>query len=419
MRANSFTDRPFSGGGYRALRPIPRSEEELVEELDQLRHESVRLQLGSDVPVGVFLSGGIDSSLVTAYAATELSEVHTFSVGFEAADPEWDETGHAAVAAEHLGTRHERVVVTPSDFAARIPELVRAIDQPSADGVNSYFVSGAAAPHVKVALSGQGGDELFAGYNIFRFASRLHELVERMPVLPGAGRIGRKAGSLPASMQHNWYLRGIVGVLPHGDPTLLAAMANPLFGASEIGAAPMPTEPPANGDVVNAISTQLVGGYLANTLLRDTDAMSMSHSLEVRVPIVDPVLAEFALSIQGSQKVAWNNSKALLRAIARRRLPAELLDRPKQGFNFPLADWLRLPGCYRVVSEGLSPESVAEAGLVDPALVARELRRFRSPLPKKTLWLRAQRVWALYVLHEWHQSWRENRLSAPLRSGSS
>ncbi len=388
-----------------------RSEPELVEELDDLLRESVRIELRSDVPLGVFLSGGLDSSLVTAYAADAVGDVRTFSVGFEAAGVDWDETSDAQLVADHLGTRHERVIVTSADFAARMAELPRAIDQPSVDGINSHFVAGAAAPNVRVALSGQGGDELFAGYNVFRVAARLRGAIERGASLPApARRLARKTALLPARIQHNWYLRGMAGVLTGGDVELLTA--NPLFGPSEVGARRSDSPSPPNGDLVNSMSIHLIRTYLANTLLRDMDAMSMSHSLEVRVPLVDRMLAEFALAIPGTSKVSWENPKALFRALARRRLPHELLHRPKHGFNFPLAEWLAQPDCYRRVSEALSPDAVAEAGLVEPRVVSRELARLRQSWLLDVPWLRAQRVWALYVLHEWHRNWRADRLAS-------
>lgn len=395
-------------------RPIPRAEDELVDEVDEALRESVRLELRSDVPVGVFLSGGIDSSLISSYAAEQLGgELHTFAVGFEADDPSWDETGFAGLVAEHLGTRHERIVVTRSDFEARMEDLVRAIDQPSVDGVNSYFISGVAAARVKVAISGQGGDELFAGYNVFQFASRLAHLLARVPSVPGiAPRVRTTARRLPARVQHNWYVRGVAGVLARGDPELVNAMANPLFSRGEIGAPPTSSpDPHPNGDadLVNALSLLLIRDYLANTLLRDMDAMSMSHSLEVRVPLVDHVLAELALSIPGDQKVRWGNAKAPLRALARRRLPHELLDRPKQGFGFPLAEWLRHPRCERNLRDVLSRDEVLDAGLVDPKLTARELDRLQKPRVGDIRWLRAQRVWGLYVLHRWHRELRSGR----------
>jgi asparagine synthase (glutamine-hydrolysing) len=285
-------------------------------------------------------------------------------------------------------------------------EVARAIDQPSVDGVNSYFVCGAAAPHVKVALSGQGGDELFAGYNVFQLASRLSAIDGRLPTPPRPLQwLGGLALRLPPRAQTNWYLLATAGVLTNGK-VLLEKIWNPLFGASELGCAPAPVPDVAgNGDLVNAISRRSIADYLKNTLLRDMDAMSMAHSLEVRVPIVDHVLAEFALSIPGRDKVSWGDSKSLLRAIARRRLPEGIDARRKFGFNLPLTDWLRRDACFLRLEEGLAPEVVAAAGLVSPGLVSRELARLRRPRPGDLGWLRGQRVWGLYVLHEWHAQW--------------
>jgi asparagine synthase (glutamine-hydrolysing) len=388
-----------------------RPRDELVEELDDLLRESVRIQLRSDVPVGTFLSGGLDSSLVTSYAAEHLGgSVKTFSVAFETEGPArgetWDETGSAALVSDLYATDHERVVVTHAEFAARMTEVAQAIDQPSVDGVNSYFVCSAAAPAVKVALSGQGGDELFAGYNLFQLASLVGRINERLPRLPRpAPQLGRTVLRLPTRAQHNWHTLAAAAVLTRGQ-VLLDRVWNPLFSAAEIGAETLPPpERESNGDLVNAVSRLSISDYLRNTLLRDMDVMSMAHSLEVRVPIVDHVLTEFALSIPGHQKVAWGDSKSLLRSLARRRLPSRLLERKKFGFQLPLAEWLRRSPSDRALDETLASDLVAAAGLVSPALVRRELSWLRRPRPGDIPWLRAHRVWALYVLHEWHAQW--------------
>lgn len=403
---NGLVERPY--WRLPETHPTWRPREELVAELDDLLRDSVRMQLRADVPVATFLSGGIDSSLITAFAAEQLKgSLRTFSVGFEARDPAWDETAAAQLVAERYETQHQRIIVSRKEFEGTMDELPVVIDQPSVDGVNSYFVARAAAGEVKVALSGQGGDEFFGGYNTFQFASRLANLNSRIPRLPPvAARLGRVALRLPSRIQHNWYVLGVAGVLTRGDADVIDALSNPLFSPTEIGVSPAPLSGWSNGDLVNAISRRLIRGYLKNTLLRDMDAMSMSHSLEVRVPIVDHVLASFALSIPGPQKVTWGNPKSLLREIARRKLPAELLTRKKQGFVFPLAEWLRHPACRERIDDALTPAAVQAAGLVEPALVRRELSRMRRPLPGDIGWLRAQRVWGLYVLHQWHAHWR-------------
>jgi hypothetical protein len=237
----------------------------------------------------------------------------------------------------------------------------------------------------------------------------------RIPTLSRpAARLGRTALRLPPRVQQNWYLLAAAAILTRGQ-VLLDKVWNPLFGASELGADSLPLlEREANGDLVNAISRLSISDYLPNTLLRDMDAMSMAHSLEVRVPIVDHVLTEFALSIPGNQKVAWGDSKSLLRLLARRRLPAELIGRRKFGFQMPLAEWLRHPSCFRTLVDALAPDTVSAAGLVSPALVGHELARLRRPRPGDISWLRGHRVWALYVLHEWHAQWQSLRREARL-----
>ena len=387
-----------------------RSADELVDDLDARLRESVHLQLRADVPVGTFLSGGLDSTLITSYAAERGGRLLTFSVAFESRDgARWDETDAAQLVSDRYETEHQRVLVTRSEFESSMADLVQAIDQPSMDGPNTYFVAEAASQKVKVALAGHGGDELFAGYNVFQIASVLDRGFARLPPPPAAlTALGRRFLRAPVSLQDNWYARAAATVVSGGDPHTLLASTRTLFTPGEIGAAAV-SPPPlgARHDLVNEISRLLLTGYLPNTLLRDADAMSMRHSLEVRVPIVDHLLAEFALSIPGRSKVAWGNGKALFRALGRRRLPPELLGRPKAGFSFPLFEWLMHPRCFARVEEVLAPDAVAEAGLVDPRLVARELGRLRSGRRDRHDWLRANRIWSLFVLHEWNRGWTQ------------
>ncbi|MDQ6879824.1 MAG: asparagine synthase (glutamine-hydrolyzing) [Candidatus Dormibacteraeota bacterium] len=397
---------------WRLPDPLPsgvdsQSKVDLVDRLDLHLADSVKRHLCSDVPVATFLSGGIDSSLITAYASEHSPSLKTFCVGFETRSPErWDEKSFARIVSDRYGTDHTDVVVTRGEFANCMEEIVGAIDQPSADGVNSYFVARAAAAEVKVALSGQGGDELFAGYNVFRFVARIQAALRTTSHFPAAVTSqGRRVIRLPASLQHNWYIRAASTLLTGGDIPTLMATVGALFGPGEIGApVPQPVLAHApDGDRINAICRHLIVNYLPNTLLRDLDVMSMAHSLEVRVPLTDSVLAEFALGIAGEAKVTWQESKVLLRAIARRRLPAALTERRKQGFTFPLCEWLQHPTCQEQLKDVLSPASVRNVGLVDPKLVAGELKRLGSRATPTPDWLTAQRVWALYVLHQWHQ----------------
>ena len=389
--------------------PVIRSQDDVVDELDARLSEGIRQQLRADVPVGSFLSGGIDSSVISAYAAREISRpLLTFSIGFESRHSDWDETAYAKLVSERYATDHSRVVVTQPQFLAHMDNIVGSVDQPSVDGVNSYFISAAAASEVRVALSGQGGDELFAGYNIFQFARRLEALLDRLPRLPHkVQKLAMQFQRLPATLQYNWYGRAVMGYLSAGDPDLITAATKPLFGPAEIGAQLTASfsGPGAPRDLVNELSLRLIQGYLRNTLLRDMDAMSMAHSLEVRVPLVDHDLANFALSIPGDQKAAWGEAKRPLRALAKRMLPRELLERPKkQGFAFPMGEWLAHPTTLRRLNASLAPNAVREAGLVDERLVARELQRAQRSAGGEVHWLHAQRLWALFVLHEWAQT---------------
>jgi len=217
-------------------------------------------------------------------------------------------------------------------------------------------------------------------------------------------------------VQQNWYVRAASTVLTGGDVPTLMATVGALFGPAEIGVPVADSDFAGRpeSDPVNAMCRHLMANYLPNTLLRDMDVMSMAHSLEVRVPLTDSVLAEFALGIAGEEKVTWEESKVLLREVARRRLPPALTERRKQGFTFPLSEWLQHPACLGQVQDVLSADSVRNVGLVDPKLASRELKRLGDRPAGSLDWLTAQRVWALYVLHQWH---RQSTRSASCRFG--
>jgi asparagine synthase (glutamine-hydrolysing) len=371
----------------RYARPRPVHAEEVRSEdgsrlaaelLDRMR-DSVRAHLVSDVPVGVMLSGGIDSSALTALAAQETSaRVSTFSIGFE--EDSFDELGQARLVAERYGTDHHELVVRP-DAADLLPRLVEAFDEPFADSsaLPTYLVSQLAAGSVKVALSGEGGDELFGGYYTYvadliaprlgPLASAVGPLVRRLPSSSAKASFDYKAkrfvrgARLPALERHHAW-KEIFS--PQARAALLArdrsSVSDPLQLYRARYAETDGAEPLARLQDVD------LGIYLVDDLLTKTDRASMAHSLEARVPFCDPVLAELALALPTRHKVRGFAKKRLLRQAVAPLLPSAIVKGRKQGFSIPLAAWLR-GGLEHFARDVLAEDTVARQGFLRPGAV--------------------------------------------------
>ena len=386
------------GAGRRtdlAQMPYP----ELVNVVRDSLEESVRLQMVSDVQLGAFLSGGVDSSLLVALMARNSSHrVRTFSVGFEAEGASMDESGEAEKTARFIGTEHSRVVVNGQQVRDHIFHIASALDQPSVDGVNSYFVALAARQAVTVAISGTGGDELFAGYPWFTSMVASAQRDTRNPLRAGlaafTARVARcrglnpvMSGRLGARLDR---IRGLSGFVPR------YARVHQIFGAS--GAARLLAPAYHDGSSIGRelsldidladelplaeplerVSALCLRGYMQNQLLRDIDAVSMAHSLEVRVPFLDPVLADLALSLPRAAKLGSlanvpnaefasyrdTGTKKILLDIGSSLLPPGMDRQPKRGFGMPFGAWLKGP-LREIFDDALSPRSVRERGLFD------------------------------------------------------
>ncbi len=385
------------------LRGLPY--EEQVKELTGVLEESVRLQMISDVPLGAFLSGGLDSSLLVALMARQVTgkRVKTFSVGFEAEGRDIDETGDAERTARFMGTDHTRVVVRGDDVRDRIRHIAYGLDQPSVDGVNSYFVSLAARQAVTVAISGTGGDELFAGYPWFgqmvlddtRWRGQAWKGFARAALAPAVrmslfdelppGRVRDRVEQLRYTTDFRTRYVGTYNIFGRdGAARVLAAdlRAEAQAGRSayyDLGA----TDELSHGSPIERVTGVCLRGYTTNQLLRDIDAVSMSHSLEVRVPYLDPVVADVALSLPdlakmgaptasgGSMTMSYREAgtKRILLDVAEPLLPEGYDLLPKRGFGMPFATWLRGP-LNEVLHDSLSEDRVRRRGLLDSAEVA-------------------------------------------------
>jgi len=389
--------------------------------LRTLLEDAVRRHLIADVPVGLFLSSGLDSGAIAALAARAKAGIQSFTLTFPGTS--FDEAELARLVAKHCKTRHTEVPLTGEAVLSRVEEALAALDQPTMDGINTYFGSWATREvGLKVALSGLGGDELFAGYSTFSDTPRFSKLVQLAWFVPGALR--RWTASLAASLigRHNspdaarkaaaaW---AHPGTLPHPyfyaralfPPGQLERIIESRFRPSTIGADGVTLEPTWLGwlertadearklEPVAGISWLEMRTYMASTLLRDTDSVSMARSLEVRVPLLDTPVLEFAGALPDTARVRPGTPKALLVQALGDLLPPEILAQRKRTFTLPWEEWLRGPLRARL-----------ETSFADPAPpLVRYLRPggMRSVwdefLAGKTSW---SRPWSLYVLNEW------------------
>jgi asparagine synthase (glutamine-hydrolysing) len=396
---------------YARPRPVPAERARsgpvgsLAAELLEALRDSTRAHLVADVPVGVLLSGGVDSAGLTALAAGEVGEsLKTFSIGFE--ESSFDELERARLVADRYETDHHELVLSP-DAVELLPKLVEAFDEPFGDSsaVPTYLVSELAAGEVKVALSGEGGDELFGGYYTYvadllaprvgRLAALAAPLVEALPSSDAKVSFDYKAkrfvraARLPALERHHAWkeifpppLRDSLlgGAEPDWDPVdLYRERYSETAGA----------EPLARLQDVD------LGVYLVDDLLVKTDRSSMAHSLELRVPYLDQRVADLALSLATPLKVRGFAKKRLLRRALAPLLPKEILRGPKQGFSIPLASWLRGP-LEPFAREVLSPSVLARQGCLDPTVVAPLLDRHcsgREDLSRQLWGLMAFTMW--------------------------
>jgi len=303
---------------------------------------SMKEHLLSDVPVGCFLSGGIDSSVVTALAsrASELP-LRTFTIAFPSTGI--DESSYATEVAERYHSQHHSIILTPQDVVQMVPDAVRAMDLPSADGVNTYLVARAAAGAVKVVLSGLGGDELFAGYPSFRALTRAQRFSRFGG--PWTRRLAQVMGLRDGAALRFSEMTGRGIPLPERYASLRSFWS--LSQCEKMGLGRPPGYPCGIADsalpVASQISALELSGYMRSTLLRDGDAMSMASSLEVRFPFLDHLLVEFSLRSGAAVYGVRQRSKEILLAATADLLPVRVVQRAKQGFTLPMGEWMQGP----------------------------------------------------------------------------
>jgi asparagine synthase (glutamine-hydrolysing) len=397
--------------------------EEVVDELEELLTAVVKSRMESDVPLGAFLSGGVDSSTVVALMQKSSSQqVKTFTIGFSEAG--YDESPHAKAVAQHLQTDHTELKLTASDALAVIPKLSRIYDEPFADSsqIPTYLVSALAREHVTVALSGDGGDELFGGYDRYRVFERLHKYRNAIPqtVLKTSGKLlgslsietWNKIGRSPISAIAPKSVRVRTGERVHklskllqsrGDGDLYEQLSsvNPDPASLVIGYVEQTSEIERTfyrSSFEDAMMTDTYN-YLPDDILVKVDRASMAVSLEVRVPLLDPELFSFAWGLHPDDRVKNGIGKWPLRQLLNRYVPAEIVERPKMGFGVPINKWLRgeLRGW---ASELLDGQLLREQGYFHAEPIVQMWDEHVSGRAD-----RSAELWPILMFQAWYQEW--------------
>jgi asparagine synthase (glutamine-hydrolysing) len=407
--------------------PFPGGDEEAIDELERLLRDVIRQHLQADVPLGTFLSGGIDSSLVTALAQRESpTPVRTFSIAFREA--EYNEAHHAARIASHLGTEHTEILLTGEDSLDLVPRMAEIFDEPHADTsqIPAYLVCAAARRHVTVALSGDGGDEVFAGYNRYGWGDRLVPWLTRTPraargllaagigalgpdtwdslyrtaspVLPRrlrqrlAGQKMAKLGRAMSARDAAGIYRSLVSVWP--DPESMVPAAT-----GETG----PLERVLRGTTPSTFFDRMLladqAVYLPDDQLAKVDRVSMAVSLEARVPLVDHRVLEFSWKLRPDLKIRGGKGKWALRKVLHRHVPVELVERAKMGLSVPIDGWLRGP-LRGWAEELLDERALGRDGLLHAAPIRTAWRRLQEGRGEDALGL-----WAVLMLQAWRARW--------------
>jgi asparagine synthase (glutamine-hydrolysing) len=418
MRIRQYWDVPAGKGGRRADLQVSRDTRphDVVAQFRALLEESVRLRLMSDVPLGMFLSGGIDSSAIAALMARMIDRpLQTFSVAFE--ERACNELEYAREVAQAIGAQGHEVVVDARDFFGALPRLVWHEDEPIAhpSSVPLYFVSALARQHVTVVLTGEGSDELLAGYgkyprNVWNW--RAGTIYERMvpraarqaiadgvvPRLPDRlGRYARRSFLAMDRAPQSMFFDNFASIRLADQRRLLAARFGDVLDPAHVYASSMTHFDAPNGTLLDRLLYADMKTYLVELLMKQ-DQMSMAASIESRVPFLDHKLVEFAASLPDEWKLSGWTTKRVLREAMRDVLPKAILNRPKMGFPVPFASWVRGPW-NQVARDVLLDRRTRERGVLEPAAVERLLRDHASGRTDG-----GDRIWALMNLELWYRT---------------
>jgi asparagine synthase (glutamine-hydrolysing) len=411
LRAGELQTHRSSGGSTtRWLRAEPperddaRSTDAVLEELELLLDDAVALRLQADVPVGVFLSGGVDSTLVASSAVRSATDVRTFTIGFPGTDN--DEADRAAAVASHLGTDHTTMTVSPADALALVGRLPTMYGEPFADpsAIPTHLLATLARSDVTVGLSGDGGDESFAGYNRLAIGARTwpriaqlprpvrRSLAALLPVHAGATALARLRVDLPNAEDKLGKLQRLLRCDDDREALdSLVCVWPPGVLSPRLG-----TTTPSQHSVIDLLLDHDQNCTLPEQMLVKVDRATMAVGLEVRVPLVDPRIVSLAARQPVSRHLGTRKGKALLWAVLERRVPRALVDRPKLGFDPPLADWLRGP--LKPWAGQLLEPTALEAFGIDALTVGRHWREHQSG---RHNW--DYRLWAVLMLMSWSE----------------
>lgn len=378
-----------------AATPLACAYSEAVQHLEEVLGNAVTCRMLSDVSLGAFLSGGIDSSLVTALMQqASPAPVNTFSIGFH--EKAFNEAGHAAQVAAHLGTNHTELYVTAADLLDVVPQLPHYWDEPFADSsqVPTYILSSLTRNHVTVSLSGDGGDELFSGYERYFWTAQKWKILEKIPLRTIARTTGKMLARADSRLA--WRLQGIGSPdFRHFYRHIISHFKTPealVLGGSE----PAPVREPGDPeDLFHAMSREDLTAYLPDDILTKVDRASMASGLEARVPLLDHRVVRFASRLPAGWKVKDGKGKRILRDILYRHVPQQLVDRPKTGFGVPIRSWLGKElrdWCHDL----LNPQVLKEQDLLDENAVTRIWQRFLAGDAGWTYYL-----WDILMLQSW------------------
>lgn len=411
-----------------AFHPYAAGPEPAFEEFERLLTDSVRLRMVSDVPVGAFLSGGIDSSTIAALMQSLSGRpIRTFSIGFR--EPEYNEAHHAAAVARHLGTEHTELYVTPAQAQNVVSKLPTIYDEPFADSsqIPTFLVSRLAGESVTVALSGDGGDELLGGYPRYALTARTWSLVRALP--HGIRAAAARLLEAPSASAWESALRCLSPFMPPKirarNPGMQVERCASVLKQSSLellyrsmvsqwdrpeklvvsGAEPLTalTDSERQADlsdsVLRMMHTDLIS-YLPDDILTKVDRASMAVGLEVRVPLLDHRLVEFACRLPAQIRTPAGSDKGLLRRLLYKHVPAQLFRRPKMGFGIPVGEWIRGP--LRDWAEDLLlPGRLAEDGFFDPAIVGQAWREHLAHQRNHHY-----RLWIILMFQAWRKELR-------------
>ena len=397
------------------------SENDAAEHLDKILSDSVDMRLVSDVPLGVLLSGGIDSSTIAAYAQAHSSKkIKTFSIGFE--EDSFDESKYAREVAEHLGTEHYENILSVETAADLIGEIGTWLDEPLADGslIPTFLLSRFVRENVTVALGGDGGDEIFAGYPMY-FGHKVSRVYEAIPVFLRSGLIEPIVNSLPTktgnmsfdykakrfvasskydqiTRHHSWF-----GSFPLDEKNNLLTK-NFLAETKDLDIYSGARKTLSNSDAKNYIEQMQfldMKYYLAEDILTKVDRASMAVSLEVRAPFLDHRVAEYAASLPANYKLKGKTTKHILKKTVENLLPKTIINRPKKGFGIPIAEWLK-GSLNPLLNELLAEERLQKQNLFDTGYVRKLIQDHEGSVSNNY-----KQLWTLLVFQLWYDNFLE------------